>query len=72
MILETVADGLLQICPVITTQSELLTVFHDDAILAMKPRLHLLDAIDLHDGGPVNSQELLRIELLFQTANRLS
>src|SRR5687768_18393746 len=72
MNLETVADCLLQIRAVIATQRELLPILHDDAILAVKPRLHLLDPIDLHDRRTMNPEELFRIELLFQTADRLA
>ena len=72
MFLETVSDRFLQIRAVIAAQRELLPVLHDDAVLAMKPRLHLLDPIDLHNRRTVNSQKLFRVELLFQTADRLA
>src|SRR6185295_7645797 len=69
---DRVADGALEVCTVVAAEGELFPVFHDDAVLTMKPRLHLLDAIDLHDRGTMNPAELSRIELLFQTADRLA
>ena len=72
MILEAVPDRFLQICPVVATKCELFAILHDDAVLAVKPRLHLFDPVDLHDGRTVDPQELFRIELLLQTADRLA
>ena len=48
--LDRIADGALEILPVVSTEGELFAVLHDDAVLAVKPRLHLFDPIDLHDG----------------------
>ena len=47
--LDCIANGALEVGAVVTAESELLAVLHDDAILAMKPRLHLLDPIDLNN-----------------------
>ena len=38
----------------------------------MKPGLHLLDAIDLHDGRAMDAPELFRVELFFQVADRFA
>src|SRR6185503_820058 len=70
--LDSVADGALEVCAVVAAEGELLAVFHDDAVLTMKPRLHLFDPIDLHNRGTMNSTKLPRVELLFQTADRLA
>lgn len=47
--LDCIPDGALEVCAVVAAEGELLAVFHDDAILAVKPRLHLLNPIDLHN-----------------------
>ena len=70
--LDRVADGSLEVCAVVAAEGEFFAVFHDDAVLAMKPWLHLFDSIDLHDRGTMNPAELPRVELFFQTADRLA
>ena len=39
----------LKVRAIVSAQRELLAVLHNDAILAVKPRLHLLDPIDLNN-----------------------
>src|SRR5450755_2856451 len=51
---------------------ELATVLHDDAALAVEPRLHLLDAVEIHQLGAIHAHELLRVKLLHQTLQRSS
>ena len=70
--LDSVADGALEVGAVVAAEGELFAVFHDDAILAVKPRLHLFDLVDLHDRGTMNAAELPRVELFFKTADRLA
>ena len=67
-----VADGALKVGAVVTAEGELLAVFHDDAVFAVKPGLHFLDPVDLHNRRAMNAPELLWVELLFQTADRLA
>src|ERR1044072_476231 len=70
--LDRISYGALEVSAVVAAEGELLAVFHDDAVLAVKPRLHLFDPIDLHDRGTMNPAELARVELFFQTADRLA
>src|SRR5580704_1419699 len=49
---------------------ELAAVFEDDAPLAVKPRLHLFHAVEIHQLGPADARELVRIELARQTFQR--
>ena len=48
--LNTVADSTLKVRTVVAAERELFPVFHDDAVLAVEPWLHLFDPINLHDG----------------------
>ena len=70
--LNIIPDCSLEVRSVVSAQGELLAVFHDDAIFTVKPRLHLLDLVNLDNRGTMNSPELPRIELVFQTADRLA
>ena len=47
--LQRMANGVLKICPVISTQRQLLAIFQNDSILTMKPGLQLFYLIDLND-----------------------
>ncbi len=62
----------LQLVSIIPGEGELGTILQDDAILAMKPGLQLLNAIDTDYRRAVDAQKLLGIELGFQTADCLA
>ena len=70
--LDAVSHRALEVGAVVAAQSELFAVLHDDAILAVKPRLHLFDLVDLHDSRTMNAAKLSRVELLFQTTDRFA
>src|ERR1043165_133381 len=70
--LDVIADGALEVGAVVATEGELLAVLHDHAILAVEPRLHLFDLVDLHDRRTMDASKLARVELLFQAADRLA
>ena len=48
--LEGVSNSFLEICPVVSTQSQLLAVLENDPIFTVKPWLEFLDLVDLDDG----------------------
>jgi len=48
--LDAVSHRALEVRAIVAAQGELFAVLHDDSILAVKPRLHLFDLVDLHDG----------------------
>ena len=62
----------LEVGAVVAAQGKLFPVLHDDAVLAVKPRLHLFDLVDLHDGRTMDASELSGVELFFKTADRLA
>src|SRR6185369_3335076 len=70
--LDSISHRALKVRTIVSAECELLTVFHDDAVLTVKPGLHLLDPVDLHDRRTMNAPKLLRVELLLQTANRFA
>src|SRR5215510_9386334 len=70
--LDIIADGALEVGPVVPAERELFAVLHDDAILAVKPGLHLFDLVDLHDGRTMDAAKLSRVELLFQATDRFA
>ena len=70
--LNVIAHSSLEIRSVVSTKRELLAVFHDDAVLAVKPGLHLLDLINLDNCRTMNAPELSRVELFLETADRLA
>ena len=72
VLLNIVSDGALEVGTVVTAQGELLAVLHDDAVLAVKPRLHLFDLVDLYDGRTMNASKLPGVELFFKTADSLA
>jgi len=47
--LKGMANGILKIRPVISTQRQLFAIFQNDSILTMKPWLQLFYLIDLND-----------------------
>src|SRR5689334_691592 len=51
-------------------QAQLCTAFEQHDAVASEPRLHLDDAIDVHNVPPVNSQELLGVELALDARRR--
>src|SRR5262249_43559927 len=53
-------------------QHQLGAVLEDHSILIVKPRLQLADAVDVDDPRAMNASKLLRIELSFQAADRLT
>ena len=70
--LDRISYSALEVCAVVTAEGELFAVFHDDAVLAVEPGLHLFDPIDLHDRRTMNPSELARVDLFFLTADRLA
>ena len=53
--LKRMANGVLKIRPVISTQRQLFAIFQNDSILTMKPRLEFLDLVDLNDCRSMNT-----------------
>ena len=45
---------------------QLSAIFQNQDLLAAKPRLHLPDAIEVHDGRAMNPDKLLRIQFGLQ------
>jgi hypothetical protein len=53
----------VELVSIASGQRELSAAVEDDAVLAVKPGLHLLHAIYVYDRGTMNPQELPGIKL---------
>ena len=56
--LKRMANGVLKIRPVISTQRQLFAIFQNDSILTMKPWLQLFYLIDLIYRRAMNAEKL--------------
>jgi hypothetical protein len=70
--LQVVAQQLLKAITITTAGCKLLAVVHHDQVLASESRLQFLDMFDIDDAGAVDANETLRIEALFEIADRLT
>src|SRR6185503_3055812 len=55
-------QGSVQSLAIATAHGEARAVAHHDNVLTLRPRLQLLDAVDIHNDGPVDSHESPRIQ----------
>ena len=65
-------DALAQSIAVAPAESEFGAARHNHAIIAAEPGLERLDAIEIHDRGSVDAEELLRVERFLQGIHGLA
>src|SRR5437588_6829320 len=70
--LQTVAERGLQLLAVAAREREPRAVLQKDVVLAMRPGLQLLDAVESDDCGAVYADELFGIELRFEAGDGLA
>ena len=70
--LQRSSQQLVQFFPVGPRQRELDAFAKDDAVFAVKPWLQFGYAVDVDDGGAMNSNEFSWIELRFKRGDRVS
>src|SRR5438270_227255 len=61
-----------QMLPIRPRELELRVVLQDHHVVAREPRLHLADAIEVHDRAAMDARELLGIEQRLDRAQRLA
>ena len=56
----------------IAAHAQLLPIFEQDEVITVEPRMNFLHITQVHDGGPMNPNKVLRTEALHQCGQRLS
>src|SRR5207249_4470665 len=69
---ERLAERLLQLAAVAAAQGEARAVLQDDDVLPVEHGLHLAYAFDVDERGAVDAYEARRVNLRFETADRLA
>src|SRR5204863_9162651 len=70
--LQTIAERGLQLLSVAAREREPRAVLQEDVVLAVRPGLQLLDAVEPDDCGAVYAHELFGVELRFETRDCLA